>query len=137
MSEALEYAKFLDQMGSQIIDISKSLKSEEEIKKCKDVDDLAECRKGIRDGLNQYIEVRNKMAAANRPAAIELEHHELVDSFDDFLRGTQMLLDSIDIINGRTNTENLHLGFAKQEISQARTKDVVERIAQKLAELAP
>lgn len=131
MSSILEYAKFLEHAGTEIVNISRSLKEEAEIPPSGNADDLKEKLKRIDGNLVQYALIRNMASSFTPPENIGSEHLELVDSLDEFLEGAKLQFESIDIVSGDYDDEKFQKGFAKQTISEARTEDVLKRIVGK------
>ncbi|MED5019324.1 hypothetical protein P9847_18645 [Paenibacillus chibensis] len=131
MSTILEYAKFLEHAGTEIVNISRSLKEEAEIPPSGNAGDLKEKIQRIDNNLVQYTLVRNRAASFIPPEHIKNEHLELVDALDEFLEGTKLQFESINIANDSYDNEKYQKGFAKQAISEARTENVLKRIVGK------
>lgn len=131
MNSILEYAKLLDNAGTQIVEISNSLKNGAEVTSSENIEDLMRKSELLKNGLIQFVEVRNVAATFPAPESLQTEHRELIDSLDEFLKGTTEQLESIDVINATVDEEKYQDGIAKQQRAENRTSDVLNRIVNK------
>lgn len=133
INEIHQYAKLLEIIGTKIVNASENLEASETIKERASYDELNEQMQKLKDALTDYVESRSMLHSIKSPEVITGEHQKLIEAYDEFVAGTQMLIDSIDLDSSAIDLISYKGGLLKQKMGEKRTVDVVNQIIKKLS----
>jgi hypothetical protein len=129
----MDYATLLDDIGTKIVAISKSLKDNSLIEECENIEQLSTHFNNLKDSLRNFVECRNMASIIVPPDNIKEEHGILIDSFDNYLEGTRQQIQSISLQPMAINLELYRSGLTNQTIGEMRTLDAVNQIVNKFS----
>lgn len=127
----INYAQILDKIGSRIVDISNSIKTVS-IEECKSTIELKPYVVNLQKALEEFIECQSELNLIKPPLQVRNEHKDLVDSFENYIYGTSLQLESIDLEKQLINKELFQKGLVNQTTGEVRVKDTINQIVIKL-----
>lgn len=129
MSDVVTYAKILDAIGTRVVEISNGMKINVQTQT---IENLKIHQEMLKNSYVAFVECRDMLSLVKPPYQVTEEHKQLIDAYEDFLRGTKEMINSFNLQTMSFDKAMYQAGYAKQTIGETRTVEVVNRIVDKL-----
>ncbi|WP_157787195.1 hypothetical protein [Saccharococcus caldoxylosilyticus] len=127
----VEYAMILNKIGAKMVNISNRLKlgNNEELQ---NLQDLKTYYTNLETALCEYKQHQKELSSIVPPNFIVNEHNALVEAFDNFVKATQMLINSVNLNNLSVDKEEFQKGLMLQKSAELSVKTATDTIVEKV-----